>query len=85
MSVSERFSTLLSWTNFTQAQAEQYASHIKTVKRRLETVFAGKKVSQIGSMSRGSASAYGSDADLLLVLSRDDMRWGSSWKTFAAH
>lgn len=80
MSVADRFSTLLGWTGFTDAQSQQYEGHIRTVKRRLETVFGATNIPVIGSRSRGSAGAFGSDADLLLGLSRDSVRRGETWK-----
>jgi predicted nucleotidyltransferase len=55
---------------------EIYLSHEKTVKRRLETVFQANRVVRIGSYSRGSAIRYTSDVDLMLVLKRDEARWG---------
>lgn len=80
MSVSNRFATLISWTQFSPAQDAEFENHIRTVKRRLETVLAACNIPVIGSRSRGSASVFGSDADILLNLSRDWVRWGDSWK-----
>lgn len=80
MSVSDRFSTLLSWTNLTDAQVNQYNSHIATVKTRLKTVFGATNVPIIGSHSRESATAQSSDVDLLLTLPVDAVKWGSGWK-----
>lgn len=57
-------------------EQEIYLSHEKTVKRRLETVFQSNKVIRIGSYSRGSAIRYTSDVDLMLILKRDEARWG---------
>jgi hypothetical protein len=53
-----------------------YLSHEKTVKRRLETVFQANRVIRIGSYSRSSSIRYTSDVDLMLILKREEARWG---------
>lgn len=80
MSVSDRFSTLLGWAGLSQTDVDRFTGHIKTVKRRLETVFGANDVKLIGSLSRNSGVASASDADLLLGLSRDSVRWGNDYK-----
>lgn len=55
---------------------EIYLSHEKTVRQRLETVFRANRVIRIGSYARGSSIRYTSDVDLMLVLKREEARWG---------
>lgn len=80
MSVSDRFSTLLSRTDLTDVDVQQFASHKATVKTRLSTVFPASTVVQMGSQTRGSEVRGSSDVDLLLAMPRDSVRWGEKYK-----
>lgn len=75
-SIALAFGLLLKRIEPRTSEQEIYLNHEKTVKRRLETVFQSNRVIRIGSYSRGSAIRYTSDVDLMLILKRDEARWG---------
>lgn len=72
------FGRLLGRIEPTSRDREIYLSHEKTVRRRLETVFKANRVDRIGSYSRSSSIRYTSDVDLMLILARDQVRWGGN-------
>jgi Second Messenger Oligonucleotide or Dinucleotide Synthetase domain len=76
LSIGLAFGVLLRRIEPRPGDTEVYLSHEKTVKRRLETVFQSNRLIRIGSYSRESAIRYTSDVDLMLVLKRDEARWG---------
>ena len=81
MEVTDGFKTLLSRIEPTDRDIEVYESHRQSITRRLETVFSTNKVELIGSYARGSSIRATSDIDLLLILKREEVRWGEGYKT----
>lgn len=53
-------------------------SHLHTVRRRLASAFDTSKVVLIGSHARGSAIRWHSDLDVMVVLRRNEAKWGGS-------
>lgn len=68
MAVSDRFKTLLDWTEPSPRTQQLFESHRSSVNARLKAAFDAVKVLLIGSNSRNTAVANESDIDLLLVL-----------------
>jgi Second Messenger Oligonucleotide or Dinucleotide Synthetase domain len=81
MTIPSAFNSLLENIEPTGRDSEVYANHQHSVTRRLETAFAANRVELIGSYSRGSSIRHTSDIDLLLVMSRDEVRRGEGWKS----
>lgn len=57
-----------------------YESHLNSITKRLQANFITNKIELIGSFRRGTAICDSSDIDLLLVLSRSEVKWGEVWK-----
>lgn len=81
MAVHDRFQTLLSGIQPTQAELATYEGHMGTVGRRLATSFPGTRVELIGSHSRGTAIAGASDLDLMAHVPRDVARRAGDYIT----
>lgn len=81
MTVAARFIKLLGRIAPSPRDNLVYRVHEQTVKRRLETAFQTNRVVRIGSYARGSSIRATSDIDLMLILKRDEVRWGDGWKT----
>ena len=81
MTITRAFNSLLANIEPTERDIEIYENHQSSVTRRLETAFAANRVELIGSYSRRSSIRHTSDIDLLLVMSRDEVRWGDGWKS----
>lgn len=81
MTISNAFNSLLANIEPTERDIEIHENHQHSVTRRLETAFAANRVELIGSYCRGSSIRHTSDIDLLLVMSRDEVRWGENWKS----
>ncbi len=52
--------------------------HRHSVKNRLEKAFTVSSVREIGSQARGTAVRYYSDLDLMVVLRKEEVTWGSN-------
>jgi hypothetical protein len=81
LSIATRFSRLIRTIQPTAHDLSVYQRHEKTVRRKLETVFRTNRVIRIGSYSRGTSIRAVSDIDLMLLLSRDEVRWGGQIKS----
>lgn len=81
MTIAGAFNSLLANIEPTERDIEIYENHQSSVARRLETAFSANRVELIGSYSRRSSIRHTSDIDLLLVMSRDEVRWGEGWKS----
>lgn len=81
MTIPARFRKLLVSITPTLSDSRIYNLHEQTIRRRLETVFKANRVVRIGSYARGSSIRGASDVDLMLILSRDEVRWGENWKS----
>jgi tRNA nucleotidyltransferase (CCA-adding enzyme) len=81
MRVADGFNTLLSRIEPTERDINIYESHRQSITRRLETVFSTNKVELIGSCARGSSIRATSDIDLLLILKREEVKWGEGYKS----
>ena len=55
--------------------------HLFTVRRRLSTAFDISRIILIGSHSRGTAVRWYSDLDVLVVLRRNEAKWGRALVT----
>jgi hypothetical protein len=81
MTIAARFVKLIGRISPSPRDNLIYRVHENTVRRRLETAFQANRVARIGSYARGSAIRATSDIDLMLILKRDEVRRGESWKT----
>lgn len=81
MTVAAHFGELLKRIEPTQRDRIIYGTHEKTVRQRLETVFSTNRVIRVGSYSRGTSIRHTSDVDLMLVLRREEVRWGGQLKS----
>ncbi len=78
MPVSDRFSELIERITPTQAEAEAYGRHFRTVSGAVANALRTNRVEAIGSFSRNTAVSGVSDLDLLVVLSAKEGRWGDT-------
>lgn len=76
--ISNRFTALLGRLQPSQSEMDRLAKHIESVTAKISNVEGTIKTLVMGSVSRGS-SISGSDADLLVVLSRDSIRRGDDY------
>jgi hypothetical protein len=81
MTVTAHFGELLKRIEPTPRDKLIYQTHEKTVRQRLETVFRANRIIRVGSYSRGTSIRHTSDVDLMLVLKREEVRWGSQFKS----
>ena len=81
MTVATHFGELLKRIEPTARDRLIYHTHEKTVRQRLETVFRTNRVVRVGSYSRGTSIRHTSDIDLMLVLKREEVRWGGQLKS----
>jgi len=81
MVISSRFSKLLGKIEPNSRDQAIYALHERTVTTRLETIFKTSSVRRIGSYARDTSIRTISDIDLMLILKREEIRWGDDWKT----
>jgi hypothetical protein len=81
MTVAAHFGELLKRIEPTARDRLIYQTHEKTVRQRLETVFRTNRVVRVGSYSRGTSIRHTSDVDLMLVLKREEVRWGGQLKS----
>jgi hypothetical protein len=81
MGVYESFKKLLERIEPRQGELDRAGGHAGTVKTRLESSFDLKDFKIVGSHSRDTAIRTHSDADYFAVFSRDEFRWGDSYKS----
>lgn len=81
MTVSNSFQTLLSRIQPLQSEVDAAEGHIASIKSRLSESFSVNKFLVTGSFSRGSFIRGKSDIDLFVVFTRDEVRWGDSYKS----
>lgn len=79
MSVVSRFKTLITRIAPSSSELTKARSYIGSIRSRLYKDFAVKKFVKIGSHSRQTAIRSYSDVDYIVVLSRDEVKWGSGW------
>lgn len=79
MTISESFQLMLGALDPTEAELSSVVQHLGTVKTRLESTFELKKFLKVGSFSRGTFISGHSDVDVFAVVSRDEVRRGSSY------
>jgi hypothetical protein len=79
MSVIGKFRTLIARIAPTASELSKARRHILSIRTRLYKDFNVKKFLQIGSHSRKTAIHQFSDVDYIVVLARDEVRWGENW------
>jgi predicted nucleotidyltransferase len=79
-SVAQQFSKLHARIQPTQTELDKLEQRYQSIREKLRSVFPSCKVSKMGSLSRGTGIKHKSDLDVLLEVSRDDIRWGPSFK-----
>lgn len=80
-SVSESFQTLLKRIQPLPLEISAAEGHLATIKTRIIATHASKKFFTAGSYKRGTFIRGKSDVDAYAVLSLDEIRWGSGWKS----
>lgn len=81
MIVSSRFSKLLEKIEPNSRDRAIYALHEQTVTARLQAVFKTSSIRRMGSYARETSIRTTSDIDLMLILKREEIRWGNGWKS----
>src|SRR5207248_9642421 len=79
--IAVRFAQLLEKITPDASAERKFSDHQSSIETRLKSVFRTNRVERIGSYTRGSAIKGVSDIDLLLVLTRDEVRWGDKYKS----
>ena len=79
--IAARFARLLDRITPDLAEEKIFLQHQDSIEGRLKSAFLTNRVERIGSYTRRSAIKDWSDVDLLLVLSRDEVRWGEQYKS----
>lgn len=79
--VSGSFQELLRRIQPLQSEIDAADGHLSTIKTRLEYGFSLKKFFTAGSYGRNTFIRGKSDVDAFAVISLDDIKWGSSWKS----
>lgn len=77
--IADSFQTLLERIQPRPAEIAAAASHLTTIKARVETAFTLKKWVVTGSHVRGTSIAGASDVDVLAVVARTDIRHGGEY------
>lgn len=80
MGVYESFKKLLERIEPRQGELDRAGSHARTVRARLEASFNLIDFKIVGSHSRNTAIRTYSDVDFFAVFSRDEFRWGDTYK-----
>jgi hypothetical protein len=80
-SVSDSFQTLLKRVQPPPGEIAAANGHLAAIKTRIETCYTSKKFFTAGSFNRGTFIRGKSDVDAYAVLSLDEIRWGTGWKT----
>jgi hypothetical protein len=78
--VPTAFLALIRRAQLTNRDVELFGSHKGTIARAIDARLDAVKVEPIGSLARGTAVHGLSDLDLLLVLTRKALTWGSNLK-----
>jgi predicted nucleotidyltransferase len=81
MSTSTSFSKLLDRIQPSVTELKKEISHFDSVRARMSEAFTVKKFLEVGSFKRGTSISGKSDIDLFVVVSRDDVKWGSGTKS----
>jgi hypothetical protein len=81
MNVPFQFVTLIRKIQPTPGEVGKAKMHASTIRARLQKSFNLKKFEFIGSHSKGTATRDTSDLDLLALFSREEARWGDSYKS----
>lgn len=76
MSIPQRFQTLLARVQPTVNDGKAIDRHFNAIASRLNKSFTVKDYVPTGSYARGSSIHGHSDADLFVVIAREDVRWG---------
>jgi len=84
MSTAMSFQKLLNRVEPSASEQAAARQHANTIWTRLKSSFNLKRPLITGSFARGSSISKSSDIDLFAVFSRDDARWGESYKTSTA-
>ena len=63
----------------TEAEAARSSGHMGTIRRRLNQSFDIARILPIGSFSRSTAITRYSDRDLLVMLKRNEAKWGDNF------
>jgi hypothetical protein len=77
--IADSFQILLERIQPPASEAAAAASHLATIKARIESAFTLKKWVVTGSNSRGTSIAGASDVDVLAVVAREDIRHGGAY------
>jgi len=81
MTIADSFQDLLASIEPSSTIGDTAAGRIRSIRSRLEQAFDLKKLETVGSYSRGTFIRNSSDLDVFAVISRDDVRWGSEYKS----
>ena len=79
MSVISKFRILILRTAPTMSELARARSHISSIRSRLYKDFEVKSFVKIGSHSRNTAIHEFSDVDYLIILARNEVKWGANW------
>lgn len=79
--VSASFLTLLSRIQPLSSQRQAGESHLSSIKARIASAYDLKKFFTAGSFSRETSIRGKSDVDVFAVVSVNDVRWGSNYKS----
>lgn len=79
--IAARFAQLLDRITPDSSEERVFVQHQSSIETRLKATFKTNRVERIGSYTRGSAIKRSSDVDLLLILSRDEVRRGNEYKS----
>lgn len=79
--IEDSFDLLLEQIEPRDSDYKLYLKHQNSLTKRLQSSFTANKIELIGSFRRGTAISGSSDIDLLLVLSRSEVKRGEGWKT----
>jgi hypothetical protein len=80
-SVSDSFQTLIKRIQPLPTEISAAEGHLSTIKTRIESTYSSKKFFTAGSYKRNTSIRGKSDVDAYAVLSLDEIRWGSGYKS----
>jgi predicted nucleotidyltransferase len=81
MNIENCFLKLLSRIGPRASDQKAYRSHRKSITSRLKRNFRAHRIELIGSFKRETAIRDVSDIDLMIILNREEVKWGNSWKS----
>jgi len=79
LALIDHFRILTSRVQPLDSEQNAAVNHLATVRTRISSVFGVNKFVTVGSYSRNTSIRGNSDADLLVVFPRDELRWGGSY------